>query len=49
MLIACGSSQAREQTHTTAMSQAIAVTTPNPSPLGHQEIPEDLYFKLQRS
>ena len=30
---ACGSSQARDQTHAIAMTQATAVTTPNPSPV----------------
>ena len=29
-------SWARDQTHTTAMTQAMAVTTPDPQPLGHQ-------------
>ena len=45
MLAACGSSQARTWTHTTAVTRAIAVTMPDPYPLCHWGFPINLWLK----
>ena len=37
-----GSSWASDQSHTTAATQATAVTTPDPNPLSHQGTPYGL-------
>lgn len=44
MPMPCISSQARDRTHTTAVTQGAAVTTLAPQQSGHQGIPEDVVF-----
>ena len=49
MSTACGSAQARDSTHTTAVTQATAVTVPDPLP-SHQGTPiyQVLFFHSLR-